>query len=328
VEGGWIELESEVDIDFLDPNSDGKFTVLEIAATPLDELLYATADGGLILEFPIQATLARRPLFPPGALPTLTLKDGRLLDYEGAVIVDHGSLFDAIPPALGTEDFGTLSPFAGSTNYDVFNMLAQLRDWAGQFGASSAFDEPVTLIGGRKWSDLLDFSTAMDRALTRSLSNESGIPTFVTLQGLFDKVPSFVGAEAEYNSDTGILTVPVRFNQALDPLELNLDLGTVLNPVTYGAVATTGTATITPSVSATFTLGFRLEPLGGGFSLKDATSLSALNGGKGVKTNDSAPENTAVFDRCSTGSSPLQAFCCQGRPLKPQELADATVQSS
>ncbi len=236
--------------------------------------------GSLNVVLPLQATLGSQ--LTSG---TLTISDADLSGGAAPSVQFQGF--------AGWQNFTTVGPDA------VLNLLDQLAGQLGQVGTQvwatelpflsslslaqaanleQAFQTEVTSQIGA-WSDTLqrtvaNFSTAQDLA---------GL-----LAQVLDVSPSKIGVH--FDPTTNSLTYNLSFTSYTFSGLLNQVLQTDLNHGGLASASISGQLSLVPKITASFTLGVNLTPLGRGFVLASSMPLSALNGGAGVRVNGTTPD--------------------------------------
>ena len=275
VTGGNIALDASVTVAPVTTAegayADHRFSLAELANTPLASLVTATGSGNLHGTLPV--TLG---LLDDGGRPFETFSVSTTLSFG----LDAGanSLFTGGAPKITVGD-SSLAWFATLGANDLLGLLNQVRDWLNLFRNSAAFAQSIPFVQGLNLGKALDLAGAMDAAVNSLLTTTEGLPKFLSIQKLLDLVP--VLGKADF--------VQRNPNNAASPYELtfHLDLNKVFNlgavdlnfagglGESIASLTTNSKGAVTASVHAGFTLGVLLAPLDRGFqiSLKDGSTF-------------------------------------------------------
>jgi Ca2+-binding RTX toxin-like protein len=221
-------------------------------------------------------------------------------DASGTLKISAASLAGGAVPAVsyqgfaGWQNFSTVGPDA------VLNMLDQLAGQLGQVGAQ-LWSTNLPFLNSLSLAQAADLEQAFRQQLTDQLASWSDaaqrtVVNFTTAQDLasvlarvLDLSPSQIGVH--FDPTTNYLTYNLSLsaytfsNLLAQALQVNLNQGGLAN-----ASLTGGQLSLVPRVTANFTFGINLTPLGQGFVMTASTPLSALNGGAGVRVNGSSPD--------------------------------------
>ena len=145
IDGGNIELDANLVMDFVDPNLDGKLTLNELVNTPFGTLVSITV--------PRATFYADLPI-------TVTLGDTFLTDGTQAIVIEDDNIFAAPAPSFTFTGFDDLKVFGNLRAGDVVTWLKQLGDWLKTYRDSDFFDLQLPFTGGKRVGDWFDSGTA------------------------------------------------------------------------------------------------------------------------------------------------------------------------
>ncbi|MFN0038401.1 MAG: LEPR-XLL domain-containing protein, partial [Burkholderiales bacterium] len=233
VENGTFDLDADVGINVIDPNSDGKITAGELASTPFENLFQATATGALSANLPIRVNTGLGGFVNPN-VGSVTLAAPQLFNPGSYDLNFNGNFSDLF-------EFGDLSAA------QILTLLTQLTTQLDELRQTDAIQTVLGLpVLGPALDEILKFTDfAADTLLIDDLDDSTpgndvpklakvgGAPNFNTVQEFAAKLAQILGLSptaigANYDASTKLLTFNLNLHQVLvdiaAPLELGFDL--------------------------------------------------------------------------------------------------------
>ncbi|MEQ9379832.1 MAG: peptidoglycan-binding domain-containing protein, partial [Pirellulales bacterium] len=264
-----IDLDADLAVSLIDPDSDGLVTLAELLATPIETLATVSLlapDGAnpvtnrIDLELPINAIL-----------------DGSNIATAAETILATATDVFGVEPTFDLASLGDLREFANITPQGLSTLLDQIGSWLGQFRESNLFNTQLPILASGTLGDALDLPAAWQAKVTDLLQSEDGSLTFTSIQellaevGLVLKNPKFTGADLTFDVELEHSLI-----QETTPIGFSTNLGGL------GQISSDSTVDVQADVDVQFTVGLDLSPVGGALTLDDSTLLTDLNGGRGV----------------------------------------------
>ena len=214
--------------------------------------------------------------------------------YSGTITVADGNILDADKPSLTVPKSGGLGQLLNLDGWSIREAFNSLGAFFSSIKATDVLQKSVPLLKGVTVGDRVNFDAIWRSNVLTVFDKTPATAAPATIQQLLDRLSPLLGADrGSYDAATGQLRLSFDLSTPLAAIDEPISLGARFGEL--ASIETSSRISVRAIGDLRFTLGIDVSSaVGAGFDLTRQTQLSALNAGRGVRTNAAGLSDFAI----------------------------------